>query len=806
MTAGVKRTQEQFVRELRGEHPELEVLGVYKNAQTKISVRCKNCGFERSATPQSLLRSRYGCPKCSADAISASRRLSHEEFVSRFRAKHGEKVQFVTQYSTYESSIIVRCADCGHRWTTTPDNLMKAPGCPKCSKHHVRSELDFLEDLRRVNPNVELLGAYVNMGTKTLVKCKRCDHKWRPTPTSLLRGTGCPKCAGNAGKSQEEFVKEVAEKNPAIEVVGRYVRSNIKIEVRCRACGNAWKATPNNLLNGSGCPECARKKKKSIGRLSNEEFVQRLAEANPSIEPLAKYNGIGRKLAIKCKVCGHEWHAVPGALLKGHGCPRCAAVSTSIMEQCILLGLKRALGDGLVLHRDRSAIEKELDILVPLKRLAVEPGSWYWHKDKLAADKAKRSLCAAKGIRLVTIYDSFDGAEPPFDSDCWTFAQNLGSEEGHPTLKTIVERLLQEMGITTGVDNQTWIDIESLAAKRARRRDTESFREELAMINPSIEVIGEYRGGKERIEVRCRNCGNTWSPKASELLAGNGCRKCGRKTVASRQRKSHDEFASEVSRLHPDLVIVGRYTTSSKPVSVHCNACGNDWIVRPANLLRGSGCPTCSSKRRAARRRKTPEQFQEEFSRKGNPDVILLGKYQTRYSRIKAKCKKCGRKWNPTAAELLNGRGCPKCSGRMRKTHDEFIREVTAKAPSLEVKSQYINASTPVLMRCKDCGHTWQTKPPSIVNSGHGCPKCSMKKAGRKNALSQEEFARRMSLRLPGLEVTGKYLSGDSLVSAHCHACGYEWNATAKSLLHGIRRCPRCRASLTKVSTCEPLT
>lgn len=38
-------------------------------------------------------------------------------------------------------------------------------------------------------------------------------------PYSVLHGAGCPKCAGNIKKTQEEFEKELKEISPEITVI-----------------------------------------------------------------------------------------------------------------------------------------------------------------------------------------------------------------------------------------------------------------------------------------------------------------------------------------------------------------------------------------------------------------------------------------------------------------------------------------------------------------------------------------------------------------------------------------------------------
>lgn len=63
------------------------------------------------------------------------------------------------------------------------------------------------------------VGEYINTKTKILCECKRCGHQWMVMPYSVLHGTGCPKCAGNIKKTQEEFEKELKEISPEITVI-----------------------------------------------------------------------------------------------------------------------------------------------------------------------------------------------------------------------------------------------------------------------------------------------------------------------------------------------------------------------------------------------------------------------------------------------------------------------------------------------------------------------------------------------------------------------------------------------------------
>ena len=57
----------------------------------------------------------------------------------------------------------------------------------------------------------------------------------------------------------------------SIAVLTEYQNDRTKVELLCNNCSHQWKATPNNLLHGTGCPNCAGSKgEKQINRLLTE--------------------------------------------------------------------------------------------------------------------------------------------------------------------------------------------------------------------------------------------------------------------------------------------------------------------------------------------------------------------------------------------------------------------------------------------------------------------------------------------------------------------------------------------------------
>ena len=84
---------------------------------------------------------------------------------------------------------------------------------------------------------------------------------------------------------------------------------------------------------------------------------------------------------------------------------------------------------------------------IPDAQLAIEPGSWYWHKDKVKRDLEKQRLCRNNGIRLIIIYDSFDGDRGAydFDNNVITIQHNLGELSYRDELDSLIQLLLKQL-------------------------------------------------------------------------------------------------------------------------------------------------------------------------------------------------------------------------------------------------------------------------------------------------------------------------------------------------------------------------
>ena len=68
------------------------------------------------------------------------------------------------------------------------------------------STAKFVEKLKCINPNIAIIGEYIKAQEPIRVKCLVCGHEWDPTPNGLLVGKGCPNCASSFGERKVSIV------------------------------------------------------------------------------------------------------------------------------------------------------------------------------------------------------------------------------------------------------------------------------------------------------------------------------------------------------------------------------------------------------------------------------------------------------------------------------------------------------------------------------------------------------------------------------------------------------------------------
>lgn len=537
-----RKGNEKFINELSVVDPTINVLDEYTGGDSKILVECKVCGNQWSPQAKSLLRGN-GCPKCGLARRVIKQTKTNESFLEEIK-NINPNIIVIGKYVNSNTKIKVKCVICGHEWEAFPNNLLRDHGCAECAKNTIAekkacSPEEFSLKLQTINPNILQLETYSKGRNHLKVCCSICGYKWSPVAQSLLSGRGCPKCAqiikaNKLKRSHSSFVEDVIKINPKIEILGKYVSSEKSVRTKCSICGYEWEPKPSVLLSGGGCPKCAGNLKKS-----QEQVICEIEKVNPNIKVIGNYINAQTKLTVKCQICGNVWEALTGNLRRGEGCPACGHAPTSFAEQFLLSAFRILFGKDEVQSRDKKAIGKELDIYIPKYKTAIEIGSWFWHKKRLRNDKAKREDCEQKGIRLIIVYDCFNEKETPFDCDFYFYTRDLGSERGNKKLRELATILAQQMNKDISpLTSKDWEEITHDAYKNSRMVTTEEFRNRMSMINPNIEIVGEYTRARDKIKCHCLSCGNYWENTPYHLINGQGCPECAKLNGGKVRRKA----------------------------------------------------------------------------------------------------------------------------------------------------------------------------------------------------------------------------------------------------------------------------
>ena len=137
-------------------NPNVEIIDEYVNSNEKIRVKCKVCDNVWYASPSKLLVGR-SCPVCGRRKVGEAKRNSIDKVLRRLN-KVNPDIKLLGEYVSADKPILCKCLKCGFEWKPTMSNLYSGKGCPKCSGTYHRTHEEFVEELKSINPNIEVLG------------------------------------------------------------------------------------------------------------------------------------------------------------------------------------------------------------------------------------------------------------------------------------------------------------------------------------------------------------------------------------------------------------------------------------------------------------------------------------------------------------------------------------------------------------------------------------------------------------------------------------------------------------------------
>ena len=167
--------------------------------------------------------------------------------------------------------------------------------------------------------------------------------EFKQTTNKHLMGQGCPEC----GKILQAKKHSLNAKNAFQEKANKihkykydysktnYLNSKTKVCIICPIHGEFWQ-TPNNHLQGQGCPKCAIINTHKVQKKSKDQFILDAKRIHGNIYDYSKVNYINgkTKVCIICPIHG-EFEQAPSKHLSGHGCPKCGGSLKSNTKEFI---------------------------------------------------------------------------------------------------------------------------------------------------------------------------------------------------------------------------------------------------------------------------------------------------------------------------------------------------------------------------------------------------------------------------------------------------------------------------------------
>lgn len=271
-----------------------------------------------------------------------AQKKTREEYMVQLKIKNPD-IELVGDYINDHTKTLHRCNKHNVLWDISPNKALQGRGCKECGQERYRnkrgkSEEQYVQELSAKNPTIKLAGKYINYNTPVEHYCETHNLLFDIRPSDALRGKGCKMCKSDKIrakllKPEEEYVKELADKNPNAKLVGKYMGIDVATEHQCLIHNVVWMALPHNVLYGKGCRQCLVEKIGNRFRKSEEQYMSELLVKNPDIKLFGEY--INGKMPTEhyCERHNLVFNISPECALRGYGCPKCA--SEKLREQLL---------------------------------------------------------------------------------------------------------------------------------------------------------------------------------------------------------------------------------------------------------------------------------------------------------------------------------------------------------------------------------------------------------------------------------------------------------------------------------------
>jgi len=304
-----------------------------------------------------------------------------------------DKYEFCSLEKTNRGSRLHLLCPNNHKYSTSVGNWNQGYRCRECNQpsYNIEKARALFE-----KEGYQLLSTeYVNAHTKLSFKCTK-DHIYQMSLNTWNTGTRCGMCDKNyLPKNVKELLKQ-----QDIELLSTPLNACDRMHIKW-PCGHEKKVMYYEFIKeGNDCKTCIRNKEEA------ERVVNYIVSFDYKVEDF-NYKNAHEHLTLVC-LKEHKFKITWTNFQQGHRCPTCMnRISTQQLE---IAGIYRALGIEVKDNDRKILYPKELDVLFPHHKVAIEYCGLYWHSDQRdnmtsSYHYDKMTECNKKGIRLITIFE-----------------------------------------------------------------------------------------------------------------------------------------------------------------------------------------------------------------------------------------------------------------------------------------------------------------------------------------------------------------------------------------------------------------
>ena len=200
------------------------------------------------------------------------------------------------------------------------------------------------------------------------------------------------------------------------------------------------------------------------------------------------------------------------------------------------------------------------------------------------------------------------------------------------------------------------------------------------------------------------------------------------------RKKTQEEYEAQVKERAPHIIVRGKYSKNRTPIEHYCLRHNISWDVSPFNFLQHpTGCEECQQEILNIyyeKRRKTDEQFFQELNSLES-GIKALGEYKGSRILMPFECK-YGHIWTSAPHDILEGYGCPYCSGQsvlrgyndLWTTNPDVAKMLADPNVGYEISR---GSNREVEWICPNCGKHKISSTKQVINFGLACNRCSDK-------------------------------------------------------------------------------